>query len=241
MSLMITAAHADDKKLFEQLLSLSKQGDAIAQYNLGMFYNNGIGTSRNSKAAFEWFQKSAANNNPLGAYKVGCYYSGQGQEFMPVDHAKALEYKLVAAKAGYTLAQSDVAGILLSSKNVAEGIKWLKSAGDQGDFNSLATLFGLYYKGNKIPKDLPSAYLYLNLAMKVATDEPPEKIKTIMKELIKSIPQTEREKIDSFISKWEPKPSDLTIEAKRGMSGVEEYLNLDSTHKRNSSSHATFQ
>ena len=46
---------------------------------LGMMHNNGMGKNQQDpKQAFEWFQKSTASGDPLGAYKLGCYYGGQG-------------------------------------------------------------------------------------------------------------------------------------------------------------------
>ena len=61
------------------MVALANKGDAEAQYHVGMMYNNGIGTQRDIRQAFEWFQKSTAANDPLGAYKFGCYYDGQGE------------------------------------------------------------------------------------------------------------------------------------------------------------------
>lgn len=229
--LMVTVAHADNEILFKQMLPLAQQGDAEAQYHVGMFYNNGIGTSKNTKLAFEWFQKSASGNNPLGAYKVGCYYSGQGQGFMDVDHGKSLEYKMVAAKAGYTLAQYDTASLFFHNGNINEAIKWLKLAGDQGDFDSLYTLFGLYYQGKKTPRDLPSAYLYLKLAMAVSTNEPPSEIKSVLNELTTTVSQTDRDRADKYISEWKAQPTELTIKARKGLRDAEDYLKKRPTLK----------
>lgn len=228
---MVISAYADDEKIFKQMLPLAQQGNPDAQYHVGMFYNNGIGTSKNTKLAFEWFQRSASGNNPLGAYKVGCYYSGQGQDFMKVDHVKALEYKMVAAKAGYALAQYDTAGLFFYNGNTDEAIKWLKMAGDQGDFDSLYTLFNLYYQGKIISKDLPSAYLYLRLAMTVATNEPPSQIKSIMDELKRTVSQTDRDKADKYVSEWKPRPTALTISARKGMREAQDYLKRHPTSK----------
>lgn len=53
------------------------QGNSIAQCNLGYCYQNGIGCTTNSKKAFEWYQKSAANGNNDGQNNLGnCYKWG---------------------------------------------------------------------------------------------------------------------------------------------------------------------
>ena len=39
---------------------LAEQGDATAQYNLGIFYDNGLGVSQDKVSAYMWFNLSAA-------------------------------------------------------------------------------------------------------------------------------------------------------------------------------------
>src|SRR3954471_5528840 len=102
-------ADANEADRFNAMVALANKGDAEAQYHVGMMYNNGIGTQRDTRQAFEWFQKSTASNDPLGAYKLGCYYDGQGEGVVATDVNEAIKYKLIAAKAGYSLAQHDVA------------------------------------------------------------------------------------------------------------------------------------
>src|SRR5712671_2637865 len=102
-------AKANDADTLKAMVALANKGDAEAQYHVGMMYNNGIGTQQDPRQAFEWFQKSTASNDPLGAYKLGCYYAGQFAGVVPSDSNEALKYKLVTAKAGYALAQHDVA------------------------------------------------------------------------------------------------------------------------------------
>src|SRR5688572_1159211 len=96
-------ANANEAAIFNAMVALANKGDAEAQYHAGMMYNNGIGTQRDLRQAFEWFQKATASNDPLGAYKLGCYYAGQGEGVVTADSDQALKYKLIAAKAGYAL------------------------------------------------------------------------------------------------------------------------------------------
>jgi TPR repeat protein len=85
-------AKANDAGTFNAMVALANKGDAEAQYHVGMMYNNGIGTQQDLRQAFEWFQKSAASNDPLGAYKLGCYYDGQGAGIVTSDSDEALKY-----------------------------------------------------------------------------------------------------------------------------------------------------
>jgi TPR repeat protein len=116
-------ANASEADSFNAMVVLANKGDAEAQYHVGMMHNNGIGTQKNPTQAFEWFQKSAASNDPLGAYKLGCYYDGQGAGIVTSDSNEALKYKLVSAKAGYALAQHDVAILYDRQGNAEEALK----------------------------------------------------------------------------------------------------------------------
>ena len=132
LSFFSLPARANEVGTFNAMVALANKGDAEAQYHVGMMYNNGIGTQRDIKQAFEWFQKATASNDPLGAYKLGCYYDGQGEGVVANDINEALKYKLIAAKAGYTLAQHDVALLYAKQENFEEAMKWWKAGRRSG-------------------------------------------------------------------------------------------------------------
>jgi len=96
-------ASANDADSFRAMVTLADKGNAEAQYHVGMMHNNGIGTKQDPRQAFGWFQKSTASGDPLGAYKLGCYYDGQGAGIVTPDTSEALKYKLISAKAGLRL------------------------------------------------------------------------------------------------------------------------------------------
>src|SRR3954454_567833 len=162
--LLSTPAAASEADTFNAMVALADKGDAEAQYHAGMMNNNGIGTSQDLKQAFAWFQKAAASSDPLGAYKLGCYYDGQGAGIVPLDENEALKYKLVAAKAGYALAQHDVAILYERQGNPEEALKWWKMAGDQGYPRALYRLSMAYSAGKAVPRDLSLSYAYFKLS-----------------------------------------------------------------------------
>jgi hypothetical protein len=209
-------ANANDAANFNAMVALANKGDAEAQYHVGMMYNNGIGTQKDPRQAFEWFQKSTASNGPLGAYKLGCYYDGQGAGIVAADPTEALKYKLVAAKAGYVLAQYDVALIYGRQENFEEAFKWSKMAGDQGYPKALYNLSGLYFQGKGAPKDLALAYAYFKLS-----NVPPRKQ---VNEMAGILTKPELERAEKLVSEWKPQPTALTLKAKRGISAAEDLL-----------------
>ncbi|HKU09389.1 MAG TPA: tetratricopeptide repeat protein [Bradyrhizobium sp.] len=209
-------AHANEADTFIAMVALANKGDAEAQYHVGMMHNNGIGTQRDPRQAFEWFQKAAASNDPLGAYKLGCYYDGQGEGVVATDSNEALKYKLVAAKAGYALAQHDVALHYDRQGNSEEAVKWWKMAGDQGHPKALYNLSGSYFQGKGTPKDLSLAYAYYKLSKVVPKDK--------VNDMATILSKPELEKAEKLVSEWKPQPTALTLKAKRGVQAAEELL-----------------
>jgi TPR repeat protein len=209
-------AKASEADSFNAMVALANRGDAEAQYHAGMMHNNGIGTKQDPRQAFEWFQKSTASGDPLGAYKLGCYYDGQGAGIIASDSNEALKYKLVAAKAGYALAQHDVALLYERQGNPEEALKWWKMAGDQGYPRALMSLSIAYSGGKGAPRDLSLSYAYFKLS-KLA---PPKNVN----EMASRLSKPELEQAEKLVSAWSPQPTALTLKAKQGVSAAEELL-----------------
>ena len=209
-------ACANEADTFKAMVALADKGDAEAQYHVGMMYNNGIGTQRDTKQAFAWFQKATASNDPLGAYKLGCYYDGQGEGVVASDATEALKYKLVAAKAGYALAQHDVALHYDRQQNPEEAAKWWKTAGDQGNQQALYSLSGSYFQGKGVPKDISLAYAYYKLSKLVPRDK--------VNGMAGILSKPELEKAEKLVSEWKPQPTALTLKALRGVQAAEDLL-----------------
>ena len=58
---------------------LSRGGDADAQYNLGIMYDNGRGVIKDEMKAFALYLKAAEQGNASAQYNVGSmYYEGRG-------------------------------------------------------------------------------------------------------------------------------------------------------------------
>jgi uncharacterized protein len=209
-------ATANDADTFNAMVVLANKGNAEAQYHAGMMHNNGIGTRQDPKQAFEWFQKSTASGDPLGAYKLGCYYAGQFAGVVTTDQNEALKYKLVSAQAGYALAQHDVAVLYDKQGNSEEALKWWKMAADQGFPQALFSLSMVYSAGKATPRDLSLSYAYFKLS-KIA---PPKNVN----EMAAMLSKPELEKAEKLVSEFSPRPTALTIKAKSGVTAAGELL-----------------
>ncbi|MDH3348616.1 MAG: sel1 repeat family protein [Desulfobulbaceae bacterium] len=162
--------------LFDGMAKIASSGNPEAQYHLGMFYNNGIGTSKNIAKAFEMFQKSSAGGNPLGSYKLGCYYSGQGKGVVKNDQNKGLKYKLIAAEAGYVRAQQDVAAKYFNDNDIQKAISWWEQAANQGYPSAFYSLFAVYYDEKFNTKDWAKAYQYLKIIERNVDEDKKQKV-----------------------------------------------------------------
>ncbi len=209
-------AGASDADTFKAMVALANTGHAEAQYHVGMMHNNGIGTEQNPRQAFAWFEKAAASNDPLGAYKLGCYYDGQGAGIVPSDANEALKFKLVAARAGYALAQHDVANLYDRQGNPEEALKWWKMAGDQGYPRALYSLSMAHSAGKGTPRDMSLSYAYFKLS-KLAP-------KKNVDEMASMLSRPELDKAEKLVSEWRAQPTALTLKAKTGFSAAEELL-----------------
>ena len=82
---------------------LAEQGQALAQYNLGLLYANGQGVSKDDAQAQQWYEKAAAQGHAGAQVNLGILYDyGRGVE---QDYKKAVYWYRLSAKQGNELAQ----------------------------------------------------------------------------------------------------------------------------------------
>ena len=215
--LLIGGCAANHERMFHDLQKLAEQGSPEAQYHLGMFYHTGTGTQVDKKKAFEWFSRSARNSDPLGHYKMGCYYDGQGEAIVPADPRLALQHKLFAAKAGYALAQSDVAAKYYENGQIDEAIEWWVKAANQGDPQSFYSLYAVYYERRSDSGDRERAYRYLSIIEKNSDESQKSEIQQKLAELKAGLSQAQILASDTWTKQWKSERSELTVRALSGL------------------------
>jgi len=151
--------------LVGQLMTLAEQGNAEARYHLGMFYNNGVGVPRSPSQALSYFRQSAQGGDPLGKYKLGCYLVGQFGDIdgLTLDTRQGMALKEEAARAGYALAQYDVAGFYFKQNNAEQALAWLQRAAGQGYRPALFAIALLYSEEDLPVYDPVKAHQYFLL------------------------------------------------------------------------------
>ena len=76
-ALLTSTAFASSE--FDETMAAAKQGDADAQFNLGIMYDIGEGVPENNAEAVKWYRKAADQGNAGAQYNLGYMYAtGEG-------------------------------------------------------------------------------------------------------------------------------------------------------------------
>ena len=73
------AVWADDVSDFRETLQAAAQGNAAAQHNLGVMYENGEGVRQDDAEAVRWYRQAAEQGVAQAQFNLGVMYeNGQG-------------------------------------------------------------------------------------------------------------------------------------------------------------------
>ncbi len=115
----------------DALQPFAEDGDALAQYSLGVLYaNGGKGLQQDFAKALDWFRKAAAQRDAGSMRQLATMYDkGQG---VPADPAASLDWYQKAANRGDALAQLVLGMKYVAGQGVAkdnlQAYKWLTLA-----------------------------------------------------------------------------------------------------------------
>lgn len=88
----------DYKKALKIFRSAAQQGDASAQYNLGVLYNMGQGIPRDKAEALKWFRLAAQQGIAPAQFSLGLMYAKGGG--VPLDRVRAYMWFILAVDSG---------------------------------------------------------------------------------------------------------------------------------------------
>lgn len=228
-------ARPDAATLPAQLEALAGQGNAEALYHLGMIYHLGLeGVVRDPRRALDYFRRSAEGGDPLGAYKLGCFYAGQGEGVVAEDPELALRYKLIAAEAGYDRAQLEVAQIYHGREDADLAVRWLEAAARQG--NGGAAFGAMAYRSSDGPRpDRARALLYFELvrrdmaelAAHVGEPSGAEGAAAMLRPTVEAgVTDADRVRATHLIAEWREERSAVTLKADLGMNAARRLVGL---------------
>ena len=142
-----------DKNLKEAVKWYTKaaeQGLPLAQCNLGICYEYGNGVEKNLEETIKWYTKAANQEYAKAQYLLGkAYDEGEG---VAKNDSEAMKWYLKAVKNNYPQAAYYYGGMLLNgnkqkgiTKNIPEGVKYLRKAADLKNLDAINSLVGAYY------------------------------------------------------------------------------------------------
>ena len=102
----------DDAEAVRWYRLAAEQGDAWAQTNLGVMYENGRGVTQDDAEAVRWYRLAAEQGHADAQYNLGWMYdTGRG---VPQDDAEAVRWFRLAAEQGNAWAQKRLDAMLKS-------------------------------------------------------------------------------------------------------------------------------
>ncbi|MCO6185909.1 caspase family protein [Rhizobium sp. L1K21] len=135
------------------------QGYAVAQSDIGFYYENGLAVPKDYDESYRWYRMAADQGYATAQYNVGvCYGEGRGVQ---KDDKEALRWWREAAGQGMALAMNSI-GIAYQNgegvkKDNVEAMWWFRKAVDGGHIGALYSVARLYEMGDGLPADREEA------------------------------------------------------------------------------------
>ncbi len=156
----------DYRTAFAGFQKLAEQGNASAQFNLGLMYYDGQGVPRDMQQAAAWCRKAAEQGHAMAQGILGFMYDhGRG---VPKDmqqaaawYRKAAEQELASAQFNLGVMYADGTGV---PKDDQQAVAWYRKAAEQGHASAQFSLGAMYDAGHGVPKDEQMAYFWWLLA-----------------------------------------------------------------------------
>ncbi|ASU38894.1 hypothetical protein hmeg3_11765 [Herbaspirillum sp. meg3] len=148
----------DYKKAYSLYLRQSERS-GLAQFVVGMFYQEGWGRPRDPAVACSWFDKAARRKVPTAENNwADCLAQGIGRA---PDIPAALKWYALAAQHGHLISSCNAADYYIQGKGVAQdiqrGIDLCTQVALASSPPAMLRLANYYQQGNFVPQDLPHA------------------------------------------------------------------------------------
>ncbi|MBM7562709.1 tetratricopeptide repeat protein [Fusibacter tunisiensis] len=130
--------HSKSNQLFKtdlmDSIETEEPMDALAQFDLGLCYENGDGVAQDYEEAVKWYKKAAEQGHVEAQFNLGlCHENGDG---VNQDYEEAANWYRKAAEQGHSDAQNNLGALFVSGDGVAqdyeEAVKWYNKAAEQG-------------------------------------------------------------------------------------------------------------
>ena len=183
------------------------EGNANAQYNLGVLYERGQGIPQDYTQAVYWYQKAAQQGYAVAENNLaGMYLDGRG---LPQDNAQALYWYRKAADQGLATAQENLGDLYFLGKggpqDYSKAVYWYLKAAEQGYGKAQYNLGNMYHYGRGVTQNYAEDYFWTSLAAS-ATDYGgnlrPEDVQKWRDEAASHLTPAELSQVRERVRKW---------------------------------------
>ena len=180
------------KKAVEWYTKAAEQGLPIAQCNLRVCYKYGNGVEKNLEETIKWYTKAANQGYAKAQYYLALSYDkGEG---VAKNDSEAMKWYLKAVKNNYPQAAYYYGAMLLEgnkqkgiTKNIPEGVKYLRKAADLKNLDAIQVLVGAYLLKMEGKNDLGISknlsYADFVKYLKIGAEQGNQDMKTILANL----------------------------------------------------------
>jgi TPR repeat protein len=150
---------ANAREIFTLLQKAAALGNVQAINDLGVAFDQGIGTNVDYAKALEWYRKGADLGNPISQHNVGIYYE-QGRQ-VSRNLTTAMEYFRKAAEGGIYQSMRKLGYFYRDGDGVArdytQAFAWFQKAADKGDAESISNIAWMYENGKSVERNIAKA------------------------------------------------------------------------------------
>lgn len=152
----------------EEIRSSARQGDADAQFRMGLIYDNGDGVKRDPVVAANWYRFAAEQGHARGQLHLGLILNA-GDTALERDDTDAAQWFLKAAEQGLADAQFNLALMYYNAEGVEqndpEAFRWFQTAAEQGHPKAQFNLGAMYANGHGVEQNNAEVYKWWLLAI----------------------------------------------------------------------------
>ncbi len=124
------------KTVLQSRQEAAEQGDAQAQFNLGVMYDRGTGVTKDEQQALKWIRKAAEQEQAQAQDHLGMMY----YKSVTLDDQEAVKWFRKAAEQGLAQAQLHLGMMYQLGEGITEddqqAVKWFRKAAEQGDVSA---------------------------------------------------------------------------------------------------------
>ncbi len=160
-------ASGDFEKAFAAYQAAAENNEnPLAQFSLGLFYQNGWGRAKNEVTACQWFEQAAKGDIPTAQYLAGIC-SEQGVHRL-TDYTAAANWFEKAAQSGQFHAYCNLGNLYMTgqgvSKNPIKALELCYPAAQQGSIPAQTWMGKFFLEGDHLVRDHNKAYQWFEAA-----------------------------------------------------------------------------